>query len=308
MSKLTRVGLALLVVGLLTPACSHFDGSISIGEVSEIYYPQSSFIYPHHYVRSTNADGRMYLRAYANIAGQEVSFGNDQGTSNLESASDRYIAWTFQALQEDYRSPLKSGLYVNVLESGQTVMVAPGKNTGQAEVKGDWILYATWEEQPTPVPWSPSTQVKYTYRLAAYNIVTSENTLLTENIPAIAGRMLRSFYALNSSHAGWIEYDASTLHFSIKLRNLADGQTRTLPVEPAHPLFISLSNDLVVWRDGNWYGYVIESDTLFIIPDVPVELDRASATLVVTAVEGGLLWRVQVGGVTRYYSAPVVVR
>lgn len=179
-----------------------------------------------------------------------------------------------------------------------------------SEIDGDWILYTTWDSQP---PASTSARVDapadFTMPLFAHNIVTGKVITLTKHLPVIQGRMTRSFYGISGNHASWIEYDPGVKNYAIKIYYLEKQSEQALEVDLKQPLFLSLSSDLVVWRDTYWHGYSLSQDALFTIPYAPKEWENVSGILV-AAKDSAVEWRITnaTDDTVLYFTAPVIAK
>jgi len=112
---------------------------------------------------------------------------------------------------------------------------------------------------------------------------------VTDKLPVIRNRAPQSFYGVNGAQASWVEYDVTTKTYAIKLMVLGTGVTRVLPVQPKQPRFLSMSRDLLVWRDIYWHGYSMLKDQFFTIPYAPVELENKPG-IIVTAKDTAVEW------------------
>ncbi len=286
------------------------DEKVAVGEIVEIPEPKDNFTYTYRMERGENKEGFGLLSIYIQNQGSEIRLGDDNGTSELESTSDRYVVWTYRAFGDDKQLPAKSGLYVYAVETGKNVLIAPGWNVGLAKVSGDWVLYTEWDSPPEGRRPSNAIQpADYTMPLFAYNIETDKTATLTQGLPVIQGRGIRAFYDVNSDRAAWIEYDVTAESYAIKLSDLNSDSTQTLKIDLKQPLFLSVSSDLVVWRDTVWRGYSFSQSAVFTIPYAPKEWENV-AGFIVTAKDDSLLWSITntPDGITRYFEAPVTVK
>lgn len=242
--------------------------------------------------------------------GKEIRLGDENGDSNLEATTDGYLTWTYKG---DGLKPQEfaDGLYFYELSTGKNTLVASGQKVGFSRAEGDWILYVSWEgPQPTVDQLRmDDTPSDITTPLLAYNIPSGKTFTLTDKLPIIRGRFTRSWYGVNGVQAAWIEYDAKSGTYAIKLAELNTGEIETLPVKAEQPRFISLSSDLVVWRDIYWRGYSLTQKAFFTIPYSPKEWENVAGNMVV-AKDGAVEWSISntPDGARYYFTAPVFVK
>ena len=281
---------------------------VAVGEIVEISEPKDNLTYTYRIERSENKEGFALLSIYVLSQGTEIRLGDDYGTSELEATSDKYVVWTYRAFSDDKQLSVKAGLYAYMVETGKNVLVAAGWNVGLAKISGDWILFTKWDAPPQGS--RPSNAIEpadYTMPLLAYNIETGKTMTLTHGLPIIQGRGIKSFYDVNSNRAAWIEYDVAAKNYAIRLNDLNSDNKQTLNVTLKQPLFLSVSSNLVVWRDTFWRGYSLGQNAVFTIPYAPKEWENV-AGFMVTARDSSLLWSITntPDGTARYFEAHII--
>jgi hypothetical protein len=286
------------------------DEKISVGPITEVAQPKDNFQYDYRVEQDVSKEGFPLFRVFVQHDGNEVRLGDDNGTSEVESVSDSYITWTYRVYGDDAKLPVKSGLYVYVVKTRESVLIASGWNVGLSEIGGDWVLYSSGDGLPNgdklPLGDIPS---QYNMPLIAYHITSGKRISLTNFLPVINGRSPQSHYGVNGTQAGWIEYDPKTTDYKIMLLDLNTGVMRQLGVPLKQPRFLSVSNDMAVWRDTFWQGYSLGEDAVFTIPYAPKDWENV-AGFIVTAKDGSLLWSISntPDGSTRYFEASVSVK
>jgi hypothetical protein len=248
-------------------------------------------------------DHRTFSRLYVQYQGQEVQLGNDSGDAQAWWASPQYLVWSFWGTAG---SPTE-GLYVRVVATGKDVLIVPGYHLGLAEVDGDWVIYCNWESG-TSVPAVGVDRLLGTNKLVAYNVVTGQSTTLTSGIPVIRGRGETSFYSVSHNRAGWLEYDLQKRAYTMKLEDLGSGAVQTINVPLQQPIFFSLSQNVIVWRDTYWHGYSLDRNAAFTIPYAPKEWEnKTGAAITVVARDSAVEWDVPLSDTAhQYYVAPVI--
>lgn len=278
------------------------------GPIVEIPEPRDGF--PYTYLEDhIEQDGIVLERVFVQYQGREIRLGDDHGSSNVEATTERHIIWTYHAHEDETNLPLKSGLYVYEIRTGNLTRIADGWSVGLSELDGEWVLYISWENARTDD--LPGKDTPGDVRpLLAYNISTGQTITLTTNLPVILGRGASSFYSIGGNRAGWVEYDMQTQQYAIKVSNLDSGHIQTLKVpDLKQPRFFSISSDLAVWRDTYWHGYSLSQDALFTVPYAPPGWENSQASIMMIARNSRLEWEVRVSDKeTRYFSAPVLPR
>ncbi len=272
---------------IITPPTSE---KIRVGPITSGAAKQPQLPYTHRTeVGSNSLSQGYYNQAFVTVGGHEVRLGDDGGDSVVEATTDKYVVWRFY---NRTGSVFGSGLYIYDVRAGKNIRVGAGTRVGLSRIGGDWMVYSSWDG---PQPLSGQLTMddmpsdKYTGLVLAYDIATNTTLTLTEKLPIIRNRFNKSFYGVNGVQAGWIEYDVTTKTYSIKLMDLSTGTTRTLPVKPKQPRFLSMSRDLLVWRDTYWHGYSMFKDQFFTIPYAPVALENKPG-IIVTAKDTAVEW------------------
>ncbi len=284
---------------------------IGVGPITAAVGKQSQLSYS--YREEVDAgDGHPYSRVFVGLRSRETRLGDDTGLSAVDATSERYISWRFRKDDSTDGTGLQSGLYVYEIEAGKNVLVALGATVGLSKIGDDWIIYVSEEGRPQPATsqllGNDIPHNEFTELLLAYNLATNTALTVTESLPIIAGRGFRSFYDVNGSQVSWIEYDLRTKTYTIKLMDLSKGITRALPIEPKHPLFLSMSTDLLVWRDTYWHGYSFLQNEFFTIPYAPAELEDKSGVMV-TAKDTAVEWSYTANGKDyQRFSAPIITK
>lgn len=109
----------------------------------------------------------------------------------------------------------------------------------------------------------------------------------------------------------WIEKDQGEKDgkFKISVLDLTSRKTRTLDVETTEPFDITVSRNLVVWRDRFWKGYDLARDALFTPPWVPPGMEKAQGSYRLSAGDSTIQWTYfGDDGTLRYFIAPVIQR
>jgi hypothetical protein len=280
---------------------------IGVGEIVEVPAPKDNFAYTYRIEQDTSPGGNALFRIFVQKDGKEIRLGDDSGTSHIQATSEQYIIWLFRAYESS--SPIKSGLYVYEPESGSNTLVASGWEMASPEMAEDWVLYALWENAPSASQHMGGVTPDGVMSLLAYHIDSGKTIALSTSLPDIMGRGPGSFYSVSNGRAAWVEYSMETKTYAIRLSDLANGAVQELPVTSRQPLFLSLSKDMIVWRDTYWLGYSLAYDAFFTIPYAPQGWENV-AGLVVTAQDGALMWSTNnmPDGQMHYFTAPIFIR
>lgn len=286
------------------------DEKVFVGEITEIEAPRKEFGYILRQEQAfTPAGDIVFNKLFIQFEGKEIRLGDDDGSSDLETSNERYIIWKYQPFYDDTKLPLKAGLYAYSTESGEQTLIVTGWAVGLSVIDGEWVLYTSWENQPTGANFPENDTPGEVRPLFAFNLVSKKTLTVTQSIPVISGRDRRSFFGVSGDQVGWVEYDMKSQAYSMKFSNLNTGDVKTLDVELKQPRFFSLSRDLVVWRDTWWHGYSLSQKEFFTIPYAPKGWENI-AGFIVTAKDGSLEWQISntPNNVTHYFTAPVIIK
>lgn len=229
-----------------------------------------------------------------NLNTQEVfRLGNDLGSPAFYAITDKYLVWHWRCNCGD---EMPSGIYARELASGKDILITGAD--GRAEVSGEWLIAYTYLEGEKYVS------------MHAHNIATGEDLPLAEAMPKIDNAHPASdFYAINEETIAWFEMDFTTYTFSLWVYDLRTHAKRQLAAPNLkRPMYISVSNDLVVWWDEHWQGYDLEKDAPFSISLIPpgwAKNKEVHNFVWVTAMGRYLYWSLESDGKTHYFLAPV---
>jgi hypothetical protein len=251
----------------------------------------------------TNDSYRLFVRD--NRTGKEVRFGDGDESAIFEAMIEGYIFWVKGCGVCDEASLSKKGLYAYNPATGEQFLVTH-EPTFLIEGAGAWIIYVNYTSTD-----------KYLARLHAHNLLTQEDLLLSSKVPNLMGWLSSDFYAINENQIAWVELDLATSKTAIQAYNLSTHTMRMLKlpevVKPlllnfgVEPVYLSVSDELVVWRDGFWQGYDLKRDALFTIPIVPPGWENVPFDVSRVTAHGGFVnWFLTMDGERHYFTAPIV--
>jgi len=244
------------------------------------------------------AGGPTYWRALYLVdssSGNRIRLGNDSGTAIYGAMSDKYFLWFFLC---DVCQDVKSGLHAYSLKTGEDAWLADNvyRTFGSVKIAGDWVTYIRITS-------------KYPAELYAHNLATGDTNLVANDV--LRDSMNSLFSEVNEDKVAWIAIDLKAQKASLKVYDLAtrtvqDLETPTQYLSLARDL--SVSNQLVLWRNDGWWGYDLTQEALFTIPVVPPGWENVPVEKVgpVMAKGNQLYWSLEGNGQTHYFSAMVV--
>jgi hypothetical protein len=227
--------------------------------------------------------------------GNKVRLGNDSGTAIYGAMSDEYFLWFFLC---DLCQDVKSGLHAYSLRTGKDAWIADNVSSslGSVKIAGDWVTYI-------------SITGEYTADLYAHNLATNEIDFVAKDV--LRYSMNGIFSEVNEAKIAWVAIDLNAQKASLKVYDLATHTVQNLET-PTQSLSLardlSVSNQIVVWRNETWWGYDLTQDALFTIPVVPPGWENVPVEKVgpVTVKANQLYWSLEVNGQTHSFTALVV--
>lgn len=232
------------------------------------------------------------------VTGNKVRLGNDSGTAVYGAMSDEYFLWFFLC---DQCQDVKSGLHAYSLKSGENKLIADNAYStfGSVKIAGNWVTYI-------------SVTGKYTADLYAHNVATGEVLLVASDVlhssPFHAGNSI--FSVVNEGKVAWVAIDLESQKAKLKVHDLATQITQDLEISTQYlPLLrdLSVSDQIVVWRNEAWWGYDLIQRALFTVPVVPPGWDVSMIKSVgpITAKGAQLFWSLESDEKTYYFTATV---
>ncbi len=276
--------------GAATPLPSE---PFTVGEITQMAAPPE----PRYSIRQDfNVEGKAtsLLLVRDSHTGAEFRIGDDSGYADFKSMSSKYIIWRWSCSSCTEKSP-PSGLYAYVLNTGEQILITQAGDS--AKVADDWVIYISVEDVP------------HRAGLRAHKLSTGEDFLITKAIPYFRERMLRDMYAFNENKVAWVDSDPVTNEISINVYDLDTRISQKLNTSPlTEPLFLSVSDQVVVWRDGFWQGYLLKQNALFTIPFVPLGWENMSyyESRHITVQGNHLYWTFIVDDEIYYFTAPII--
>jgi hypothetical protein len=226
--------------------------------------------------------------------GDDVRLGDDEGDATFHAMTDQYVIWHYGRYTHDEKANPKTGLYAYVLATGEQIPIGGG---GHAEANGHWVIYMSNEG------------VKDHAGLRAHNLVTGEDFRLTSALAEFRGYLMRDLYAVNENKIAWVDVDPVTNELAIAVSDPDTQTRRKLDIPPlTQPLYISVSNEFVTWRDGFWKGYSLKQNVLFTIPIIPPGWESMLnyQAWPVTVQGNRLYWSFKVDDEFYYFTAPIL--
>lgn len=228
------------------------------------------------------------------LTGAVVQLGDDKGAVSFDTMTDRYVIWSYHCAVCDSAAAYKTGMYARVLETGKDMPLGLGSSP---KVSGDWVAYLV-DIEPGKV-----------FALRVHNILSGEETEVTKNVVTGPGYGPTNYFVINEGHLAWIETDLSTREQTIRVLDLSDKSVQKLDVRLRFPLQVSVSRNLVIWRDTYWIGYDLSHKAMFNVPapPMPAELREVPGFIYVTAQGDRVQWTLKFDGQKdRYFSASVL--
>jgi hypothetical protein len=232
------------------------------------------------------------------ITRNKVRLGNDSGTAIDGPLNDKYFLWFFLC-NPDPCQEIKPGLHAYSLASGQDLWITNEAyhTQGSVQIAGQWVTYLGPAEKPG----------RYTVQLDAYNLLTGKNLLIAKDaVQVISGN--RGDMALNEEMVAWIKDGPTVGDWTLHVYDLTTQSDQQIVVELQNARHLSISRNIVVWRDVFWRGYDLKRKALFTIPVVPpgwksglVQKDGP-----VIAKGDRLYWTLQVNGEDHSFTALIV--
>jgi hypothetical protein len=276
------------------------DERVVVASVSELP-PEATP--PSRYSVETEAIGGDTLKPALYVVdsqtGNRVRLGDDSGATRFGAMSDKYVVWYFLC---DPCPNTGLGLYAYNLHTGENVLIATKfvSAINAIKISNQWATYL-----------GSVSHSAYIYTMYAYHLITGETVLIADDVvsPGSRGPIYSS---VNENKIAWLAADPTKFGLSLKVYDFAT-QTTSLPIQPqtfSAPRDLSVSRNLIMWREGGWWGYDLTREALFTIPVVPPGWDATSIQNIgpVTAQGSQLFWMLEVGGQTHHFTAPVTER
>lgn len=270
--------------------------SVRVGEITQTTPPTAPRYSVRQELRETKAGyAVMALFVRDSVSRTEVRLGDDSDYAKFQAMSDDYVIWNRGCvLCQEPQPAFAPGLYAYVLVNGKQIFIGEG---GTTEISGSWVAYLSVKggaEHPG---------------LYAHNIITGEDIPLAQALPNFRGRFTRDLFAINENKVAWVDLEPATNEISLGVYDLDRHTSQKLNTPPlTEPLFVSVSNEVVTWRDGYWKGYLLNANALFTIPVIPPGWEAVPIydDKPVTAQGNHLYWAFQVDDEFYYFTAPIV--
>lgn len=278
------------------------DEQVSLANIIEVV-PTPTPTHPYRAVTTLQAPGTLATLVVRNEAtGQAIRLGNDQGNTNLEGMSERYIIWRYYPCTGCAISNVQAGLYAyDVTNGNQYVISQEPQGQWYAELDGDWVIYLVYT--------APGSDEFATLR--AHNLATGEDFLVADHIALHSGFLPSSSYALQGDKIAWLDVSTTNL-LSLHVYDLTSRTAQVVPTPPwtGFPTNVSVSNHVVVWLDGYYKGYDLRQQALFTIPIVPPGWENLAISGVepVTVANEHISWGLILGNKVHRFTASLVPR